>query len=176
MWQPRASGSPSGSLYTSPGEPPPRSLRVSPAESCEPSLPTPSPSTPNPSKPSGIHRNVQSHCDLGTGDGLESFGAGCLGEFHGPVQAVVIRERHGRIAQLEGPKNQLLRMRGSIQEGEAGVAVELDIGRRGHDIRFLFGLERIIDRKSVGCNERAAAPTGCCSTRDGAGCSPRRVP
>ena len=101
----------------------------------------------------GNPRNVQSHRDLGTGDGLKSFGAGRLGKFHGPVQAVVIRERHGGIAQLEGPKDQLFRMRGSIQEGEAGVAVELDVGRRGHDIRFLFGYRRIIDLKSMSRNE-----------------------
>jgi len=109
----------------------------------------------------GNPRNIQSHRDLCTGDGLEPFGAGRLGEFHGPVQAVVIRERHGRIAQLEGPKDQLFRMRGSVQEGETGMAVEFDVGRCGegrcgHDIRFLFGLERIIDRRSVGCNENGA--------------------
>jgi hypothetical protein len=84
-------------------------------------------------------RNIESHRDLGAGDGLKSFGAGRLGKFHGPVQAVVICERHGGIAQLESPQDQLFGMRGPIQEGEAGVAVEFDVRRRGHDIRFLFG-------------------------------------
>ena len=87
----------------------------------------------------GDPRNVQSHRDFGTGDRLKSLGAGRLGKFHGPVQAVVIRERHGRIAQLEGPQDQFFRMRGSVQEGEAGMAVELNVGRRRHGIRFLFG-------------------------------------
>ena len=76
-------------------------------------------------------------------------------------------ERHGGIAQLEGPQDQLLRMRGSVQEGEAGMAVELDIGRgrgggsthrswgfmaQGSGIRVLFGFR--YDNAGAGWGQR----------------------
>jgi hypothetical protein len=84
-------------------------------------------------------RNIQSHRDFGASDGLKSFSAGCLGEFHGSVQAVVIRERHRWIAQLEGLKDQLFRMRSAVEEGESGMAVQFDVGRCGHNFGFCSG-------------------------------------
>jgi len=69
---------------------------------------------------------------LGPGNGLEPFLLGGTGELHGAVEAVVVRQGEGRISQLLRPENQLLRVGGAIQEGEARVGVELDVGRDGH--------------------------------------------
>ena len=92
----------------------------------------------------GDSRNVQGHGDLCTRDGLESFGAGRLGELHGAIEAVVVGEGQGRIPHLQSSGNQLLGMGGSIQEGEAGVTVKLDVGRCGHGLRvFIWERNRI---------------------------------
>ena len=54
---------------------------------------------------------------------------------------VVVGEREGGVAELLGPEEEFFGVGGAVQEGEAGVAVEFDVGReigRRH-IRFPFG-------------------------------------
>jgi hypothetical protein len=66
-------------------------------------------------------------------DGLEPLLLRRPGELHGTVEPVVVREGQGRIAQLLRPQDQLLRMGGTVQEGEARMGVKLDVGgRSGH--------------------------------------------
>ena len=52
-----------------------------------------------------------------------------LGELHRPVEAVVVGEGEGLVAQLARPQHQLLDVRGAVEEGEVGVAVEFGVGR-----------------------------------------------
>ncbi len=69
--------------------------------------------------------------DLGPGDRLDPLALREAGELHGPVEAVVVGEGQGRVAQLLRPQHQLLGVGGPVQEGEARVAVELDVGGGG---------------------------------------------
>ena len=69
--------------------------------------------------------------DFRAGDGLESLELGCLGELHGAVQPVVVRERQRRIVQLSGCQDQLLGMGGAVQERIARVAMKLDVHLAG---------------------------------------------
>ena len=54
------------------------------------------------------------------------------GELHGAVQTVVIGESERGIAELDRPVHQLAEVGGSVQEGEARMAVELYVGRHDH--------------------------------------------
>jgi hypothetical protein len=47
-------------------------------------------------------------CDFCPDDGLHPQAAGGLGKGHGPAQVVVVGEGQGRVAQLLGPRQQLL--------------------------------------------------------------------
>ncbi len=65
--------------------------------------------------------------DLGAGDRLEAVLRRPLRERHRAVQSVVIGERESRIAETRCLEHQVLGQRRAIEEGEGGVAVELDI-------------------------------------------------
>ncbi len=69
--------------------------------------------------------------DLGSRDRLEALLLRGPGELHGPVEAVVVGEGERRIAELLRALDELLGMRGPVQEGVARVGVELDVRRRG---------------------------------------------
>jgi hypothetical protein len=66
--------------------------------------------------------------DFRARDRLESPMPGLLSELHGAVEPVVIGEGQSGIAQLLGAQDQLLRVGGAVQEREAGMAVEFDVG------------------------------------------------
>jgi len=73
------------------------------------------------------HRGrVNAH--LGAGNGLDPLFLGGPSELHGTVEPVVVRESECRIPQLLRPQDQLLRVGGAVQKGEARVGVELDVG------------------------------------------------
>ena len=65
-------------------------------------------------------------------DGPEPGLPGRPGKLHAPVEAVVIGEGQGAVAQFCGAEHHLFGVGGSVQEGVPRVGVELDIGG-GHD-------------------------------------------
>ncbi len=67
--------------------------------------------------------------DFSTRDRLEIGPFRRVGELHGAVESVVVGEGERRIAQFQRPGDQFLRMGSSVQEGEARMAVELDVWR-----------------------------------------------
>jgi hypothetical protein len=73
-------------------------------------------------------RKAVAEGDLRPGYGLDSGVPGCLRELHGPIQAVVVRERQGRIAQFDGTHDQFFGVGCAVQKGEARVGVKFDIG------------------------------------------------
>ena len=64
---------------------------------------------------------------LGAGDGLDAGVDGVLGELHRPVQPVVVGRGQGRVPQVEGAPDQLLRLRRAVEEGEGRMEVQLDV-------------------------------------------------
>lgn len=102
-------------------------------------------------------RKVELERDLGARDGLETFSAGCLGELHGAVEAVVIGQGEGRITQLLCPKDQLFGMGCAVQEGKPRVGVELDVGRSGHRLT-IFGFSSAMEPNITRKNETHKQP------------------
>ncbi len=66
--------------------------------------------------------------DLGACDRPEADVLRGVRELERAVDAVVIGEGERRIAELHRPRDELLRMRGAVEEGVRRVAVELDVG------------------------------------------------
>jgi hypothetical protein len=64
----------------------------------------------------GVTRETVPERHLGAGDGLDPGVAGGVGELHGAVETVVVREGQRRIVQLHGPTHQLLRVGGTVEE------------------------------------------------------------
>ncbi len=75
-------------------------------------------------------RKALAEGDLGARDRLEAGLAGRTRELHRAVEAVVVREREGGVAELHGPQHQLFGMGGTVQEGKARMAVQLDVRNR----------------------------------------------
>ena len=69
--------------------------------------------------------------DLGAEDRAHRGVQGGHRELHRAGQRVVIGQCEGRVTELGGPAEQLLRQRGAVQERVGGVSVKLGIGRRG---------------------------------------------
>ncbi len=65
--------------------------------------------------------------DLGADDRLNAPFLRRPPEAHRAVQAVVIGQGQGRVAQRGRPLDQRLRRRGAIQQGEEAVAVQFDV-------------------------------------------------
>ena len=74
---------------------------------------------------SDVSTALQRH--FGAGDGAHAERFRCLGERHRAVEAVVVREGEGVVAELAGAECQLLGRRCALAEGVAGVAVELNV-------------------------------------------------
>ena len=68
--------------------------------------------------------------DLGTEHGRQSDGARRLGEAHHAVETVVIGDRQRLETETRGLLRQLLGMRGTVEEREVGVAVQLGVRHR----------------------------------------------
>ena len=64
--------------------------------------------------------------------GMDARGRACLGELHRAPEAVVVGQRHRRVAQLRRPHRQFLRRGGAVAERVGGVGVQLDVPRRHH--------------------------------------------
>jgi len=66
---------------------------------------------------------------LNAGDGLEVSTLGLTGETEGAAEIVVVGEREGGVAQVDGARDQLLDGGGALLEREVAVAVEFDVVR-----------------------------------------------
>ena len=77
----------------------------------------------------GEQRHVRAvqESELRTGDCLHAELLRFLGECHRAVEAVVIGEPEGRVAELRGGERELLGERSAVEEREGGVAVELGV-------------------------------------------------
>jgi hypothetical protein len=62
-----------------------------------------------------------SQCQFGAGDGTDAGGVGGLSELHRAVEAVMIGDGEGAIAELEGTANQLVGHGCTIQKREGRV-------------------------------------------------------
>ena len=67
---------------------------------------------------------------LGPGDRLHAESLGSVREFERAIDAVVVGQSEGRIAELGGADEQLLGQRGAVEERVGTVAMKLDIGHR----------------------------------------------
>jgi hypothetical protein len=83
-------------------------------------------------QPEGIRYERIDQLHLDADDGMEPGLLGGGGEPDDPVEALTVGDGERREAQLDGPRNEVRRGGGTVEEGEAGVRVELGIGRRGH--------------------------------------------
>ena len=86
--------------------------------------------------------------DLGAEHGGQANGAGRFGEAHDAVEAVVIGERQRLQTQARRFLGQLLGVRGTVEEREVAVAVQLRVRHApgvgpGRRLRVGFGLERL---------------------------------
>jgi hypothetical protein len=79
------------------------------------------------------HAEAVAQRDLRARDRTQAMELRAPGELHGAVQAVVIGEGERRIAELDRSAHQLVGVGGSVQEGEARMAVELDVGTNSGD-------------------------------------------
>ena len=70
---------------------------------------------------------VQPDADLGPRDGLEPLRTGHMGELHGAVETIVVRQGQGVISGFPGRQDQLLGVGGAVQERVARVTMKLDI-------------------------------------------------
>jgi hypothetical protein len=57
-----------------------------------------------------------------------------------PPESIVVGNRQRLVAQLRGPPHEILRVRGSVEEAEVGVAMQL--GVTDHVVRLI---ERMFD-------------------------------
>ncbi len=65
--------------------------------------------------------------ELGARDRPDAVGLERLGHLHGAVEPVVVGQRERLVTLLGGGGRELHRVRGSVQEGEGRMAVELDV-------------------------------------------------
>ncbi len=72
-------------------------------------------------------RPGQAQSDLGSEDRRQVGWTGGLGEADYPVHPVVVSDRQGREAEVHRLFDQLLRVRGPVQEAEVRVAVQLGV-------------------------------------------------
>ena len=79
---------------------------------------------------------------LGAEHGRQAGGAGGLGEAHDAVEAVVVGEGERLEAEPGGFVDELLGMRGTVEERVVGVAVQLGVRHRAGDAG-VAGLERL---------------------------------
>ncbi|MND03448.1 hypothetical protein D3C83_232670 [compost metagenome] len=63
--------------------------------------------------------------EFGAGDGLDSEGLRCLRELHRAVEAVVVSEGERGVAEFVGAQDELVGTGCAIEQGPAGVQVEL---------------------------------------------------
>ena len=82
--------------------------------------------------PTRQSRKIELERHLGARDRLDAFRPGPVSELHGAVEAVVVGQGEGGIAQLLCPEDQLFGVGCAVQEGKPRVGVELDVGRSGH--------------------------------------------
>ena len=82
------------------------------------------------------HRDVPPvlKVDLRSVDRPEPERARRHGELHRARHGVVIGQRKGVVAKLQGRRNELVWQRGAVEKGEGGVAVKLDVC--GHEHMF----------------------------------------
>ena len=80
----------------------------------------------------GIRDERIGQLHLDADDGVEPGLVGGGGEPDDPVEAPAVGDGQGREAQLDRWRHEVRRGGGAVEEGEAGVGVELGIGRRGH--------------------------------------------
>src|SRR6478672_3642486 len=66
---------------------------------------------------------------LAAGDGAQAGVVGGMGELERAGQAVVVGQREGLVTEAGGGQGQLLGLGGAVQEGVAGVGVQLDHAR-----------------------------------------------
>jgi len=71
--------------------------------------------------------------DLHADDRAEAGLLGCRCESDDAVEALVVRDREARQAELDRPLDEVLDRRGPVEEREVGVAVELGEGWLDHD-------------------------------------------
>ena len=67
--------------------------------------------------------------DLGAGDRPQPEVLGGVRELERAVDAVVVGEREGVVAELGGARGELLRQRGAVEERVRRVGVQLDVRR-----------------------------------------------
>ena len=79
-------------------------------------------------------------------DGAHAEGGRGVGQRHGAVETVVVGEGERGVALLRGGHGELERVGGAVEEGEGGVAVELDVGH-----------ERMFAREADGADRAATA-------------------
>jgi len=87
--------------------------------------------------------------NLGAGDGAHAEGLGRLGERHRPVEAVMVGEGKGVVAELAGAQHQLLRRRSALAEGVAGVAVQFNIVDTIRHWRYTYLDHGIIEEQNM---------------------------
>ena len=80
------------------------------------------------------HRTAVRHRDLGAEHGGETDRLGRFGEAHHPVEAVVVGDRQRLEPEAGRLGGQLLRVGGTVEEREVGVAVQLRV-RHGDPLR-----------------------------------------
>ena len=67
-----------------------------------------------------------------TDDRMQADGLGCADETDGAVEAVVVRDGQAGQPESDGPLDQLVRCRRTIEEREVGVAMEFGVRGRCH--------------------------------------------
>ena len=67
---------------------------------------------------------------LHAGDGANAILLALPGEDHGPEEVVVVGDRERRVPEPDRPGDQLLRVRGPVQQRVVGMEVELDVRNR----------------------------------------------
>ena len=77
----------------------------------------------------GVAGTGQGDGQLGAGDRAQAEGIAGVGELHRPPEPVVVGQRQRRVAEPGGGGGELGGSRGSVEERECGVAVQLDVGR-----------------------------------------------
>lgn len=65
---------------------------------------------------------------FGAGDWRDAGGAGRTSKLHRAVEAIVIGDGQGAVAELGGAADKLLGQGGAVEEGEGRVEVKLNVG------------------------------------------------
>ena len=83
-------------------------------------------------RPSGSGDRRIEQLDLEAHDRMESGRLGRRHEADRAVEAVVVGDGQSGQTELDGPLDQLVRCRGTVEEREVGVAVEFGVRGRCH--------------------------------------------